>query len=882
MEASTAGGSTRSRCSTSFRRSRFRILQVKWKSWLPTCLSRARRREQSKRGPTRSSISPASSPAKPSSISTRATASISTARARCSKPSAQRATATGPASSIPPRSRCSARRSPLPSPTISTSRRSPPTARRRRSGKRSSPTTPGAASATASASACRASWCGRASPTRRLRVSSPASSASRSRVSKPCCRFRRRWCIPMRARAPRSAFSFMRRVCRATRSVPASIFRCRASAAPSPSRSRRYGASPASAWPRAFAPPRIHWWRASSRAGRSASTRAARASSASRPKARSTRSCASISTKTAAARSSIDAGRHEKRASGACIPFPACGGRYARFAARVNGQCPHFRRQCARRSCFKSRHRPACGRPRCESGKLMERSDMTSKSKLYLGAAAIAAALAGSAGGLAAQQAPAVAIDNDDIGGVVTGANGPEAGVWVIAETTDLPTRYAKMVVTDDQGRYVVPDLPKAKYKVWVRGYGLVDSPKVETEPGKQLNLKAVPAPSEAEAAKYYPAIYWYSMLKIPDASQFGKKDGEIPDKVKQTDWLNLMKNNGCVGCHQLGQLSTRTLPQGLGEYANHAEAWMRRIQAGQSGALMVNIIAGQLAGAPIKYFADWTERVAKGELPKTKPTRPQGLERNIVVTTWDWGNPKKYLHDLIASDRRYPTVNAYGPVFGSPEYSTDIIPILDPKTHTVTNFKAPVRDADTPEGLGQGHAAMDKPLGPSPYWGEEKLYDTKVNNHNSMFDKQGRVWMAAAVRGPKNPDFCKQGSDHPWAKLFPLEQTHRAVSILDPKTMKYTFVDTCFQTHHLQFGYDANETVWTSGGGPVLGWVNTKMFDETGDAVKSQGWTAFVLDTNGNGKRDDYVEPDQPLDPAKDKRIAGGVYAVMPSRFAG
>src|SRR3954452_22540955 len=87
-----------------------------------------------------------------------------------------------------------------------------------------------------------------------------------------------------------------------------------------------------------------------------------------------------------------------------------------------------------------------------------------------------------------AQQAAAVAIDNDDIGGVVRSASGPEAGVWVIAETTDLPTRYAKMVVTDDQGRYVIPDLPKAKYKVWVRGYGLVDSPKVDGEPGRELN----------------------------------------------------------------------------------------------------------------------------------------------------------------------------------------------------------------------------------------------------------------------------------------------------------------------------------------------------------------------------------------------------------
>src|SRR5207237_6721546 len=196
----------------------------------------------------------------------------------------------------------------------------------------------------------------------------------------------------------------------------------------------------------------------------------------------------------------------------------------------------------------------------------------------------------------------------------------PEAGVRGIEETADLPTRYAKMVVTDDQGRYVLPELPKAKYKVWVRGYGLVDSAKVDGQPGQQLELRAVPAPNEAAAAQYYPAIYWYAMLKIPGASEFGKKDGEIPDKVKQTDWLNLMKNNGCVGCHQLGQLSTRTLPPGLGEFSNHAEAWMRRIQAVQSGALMVHIMAGQLAGAPIQYFADLTERVGKGELPENKP----------------------------------------------------------------------------------------------------------------------------------------------------------------------------------------------------------------------------------------------------------------------
>ena len=115
-----------------------------------------------------------------------------------------------------------------------------------------------------------------------------------------------------------------------------------------------------------------------------------------------------------------------------------------------------------------------------------------------------------------------VRIDADDIGGVVTGGNGPEASVWVIAETTDLPTKYAKIVVTDDQGRYVIPDLPKANYTVWVRGYGLIDSPKVKAAPGKTINLKALAAPDEAKAAEYYPAIYWYSMLKIPEKSEFG------------------------------------------------------------------------------------------------------------------------------------------------------------------------------------------------------------------------------------------------------------------------------------------------------------------------------------------------------------------------
>ncbi len=168
------------------------------------------------------------------------------------------------------------------------------------------------------------------------------------------------------------------------------------------------------------------------------------------------------------------------------------------------------------------------------------------KRMLYssVAAVAIAAFLAATPVPASAQNVP---IKKNDIGGVVKGPHGPEAGVWVIAETHDLATRYAKIVVTDDQGRYVIPDLPKANYQVWVRGYGLVNSPKVASEPGKHLNLTAVVAPNDAAAAQYYPSIYWFSMLKIPGADQFGGKS-DIPAKFTQADYLTADQKSGLRG----------------------------------------------------------------------------------------------------------------------------------------------------------------------------------------------------------------------------------------------------------------------------------------------------------------------------------------------
>jgi len=371
---------------------------------------------------------------------------------------------------------------------------------------------------------------------------------------------------------------------------------------------------------------------------------------------------------------------------------------------------------------------------------------------MYLSVAAIAlaAVLAGSPGQLNAQgQTAAVAIDNDDIGGVVTGPRGPEAGVWVIAETTDLGTKMSRSVVTDDQGRYVIPDLPAAKYKVWVRGYGLVDSPKVDSEPGKQLNLTAVIAPNEKAAAEYYPAIYWFSMIHVPGTDQFPgtAANGFEPRLKTQGEMLDVLKTNGCVTCHQLGNKATRTIPESLGKFASGYEAWTRRIQSGQASTQMVNNVGRLGAQGALKMFGDWTDRIAGGELPASKLRRPEGIERNAVVTTYDWSNPKAYLHDAAVSDKRNPTLNANGLIFGATEASSDMVPVFDPVKNTAYEVKLQVRDPKTP-------STAELPMfGASPYFGEDKIWDSQTDPHSLYYDQKGRIWYTARIRPPANPD---------------------------------------------------------------------------------------------------------------------------------
>jgi hypothetical protein len=474
-----------------------------------------------------------------------------------------------------------------------------------------------------------------------------------------------------------------------------------------------------------------------------------------------------------------------------------------------------------------------------------------------------------------AQQAGAIPIDNDDLGGTVTGPKGPEAGVWVIAETTDLPTKFVKIVVTDDRGRYLIPDLPKAGYSVWVRGYGLVDSPKTQAGPGKVLDLKAVPAPNPQAAAHYYPGGYWLSLMKIPDKSEFpGTGDagnGIATTMLSQAQWRRQLSSGGCTACHAMGSLGMRHIPKELGTFPNSVAAWERRVHSGQAGAGMSNALNGFGRRRVLQMFADWTDRIAAGEVPQAPP-RPRGIERNVVITQWDWADPKAYLHDSVATDRRNPRLNPYGPIYGALELSADYVPVLDPVKHTASRIPLAVRDPNTPP-------TNPKMPAPSPYWGDEVIWTSKNNVHNPMLDEKNRLWLTSAVTPPDNPDFCKAGSTHPSAKVFPVERASRHLQMYDPQTKKLTHIRTCYATHHLMFAEDANRTLWTSGGGPVIGWLNTKMFDETGDEVASQGWTPLIVDTNGNGKRDAWVEGEAPADATKDRRITNAsFYAVSPA----
>lgn len=413
----------------------------------------------------------------------------------------------------------------------------------------------------------------------------------------------------------------------------------------------------------------------------------------------------------------------------------------------------------------------------------------------------------------------------------------------MIAETSDLGTPYSKIVVTDDQGRYVLPDLPQATYKVWARGYGMKDSASADVKPGKSADLKMVAETDDKQAAQLYPASYWLSLLKLPSVSEFPgtgpKGNGMAPLMVSQQTWLAHLKEN-CQQCHQMGNAATREVAG-----PNKHEAWAARLDPararalgdvtlGDSGVRYFNIMQNNLTRfgrtRALDMFADWSQRVENGEYPKEKPARPVGQERNAVITLWDWAD-EKFVHDSVATDRRNPTVNANGPIYGA-ESIMGNIGSLHPVSHVSTLIPVPALEPGA------------------------KIDPAQTGLHNPMVDQKGRVWVTLSGGEMKGLNICSDGAQNQYAKYFPNPSAStRRFSMYDPATQKAETKAVCFGNHHLAFGYDKDNTLYFSGDNNVIGWLNTREYDENGhDSMKASGWCPSVLDTNGDGK----IDPDR------------------------
>ena len=469
--------------------------------------------------------------------------------------------------------------------------------------------------------------------------------------------------------------------------------------------------------------------------------------------------------------------------------------------------------------------------------------------------------------------------DNGVIRGIVRSDAGPEAGVWVIAATSDLETVYRKIVVTDDSGRFLVPDLPDAAYQVWARGYGLTDSPAVTARVGDEVELAPAVAADPRAAAAIYPANYWYALLEVPETGEFpgtGPRGNGISRQMRnQAEWVDRLKD-GCQLCHQMGNLATREVPN-LDEYDSTRHAWEQRVLIGATGAGMNAGIDRMGRERSLQAFASWTDRILAGAVPPAPP-RPANAERNVVLTQWGWSSERGFIHDEIATDKRNPTVNANGPVYGVDMLGK--LAVADPARHVAFELDIPTRVPMDRRGTGYG-APTVAPV-PSPYWGDEVVERTgPANPHNPMMDARGRVWMTSTIRPRENPAWCQE-SDHPSVRRFPLERAGRQMSFYDPDLEEFVLIDTCFDTHHLQFAEDADDTLWISGDSNVVGWINTRLYDETGNEQASQGWCPTIVDTNGDGRAGAYVEPGEAPDPAKDTRINGFAYGIIPNPVDG
>jgi hypothetical protein len=435
-----------------------------------------------------------------------------------------------------------------------------------------------------------------------------------------------------------------------------------------------------------------------------------------------------------------------------------------------------------------------------------------------------------------AEPAPGSESATGFIRGQVTSDNRPEAGVWVIAETNSLATPYRKIVVTNGQGRYVVPELPEGRYQVWVRGYGLRDTAPAQrpfVQVGSEgrmpvANIDAQAATPQQDAANY-PASYWLSLFEPPENTE------ALPGGRTRHEWMGEFKLS-CELCHQMGATRTR----GLGGNRAALDAGLHKTEG------MSNSANGFGRDALLDALADWGAKNAAGRVPP-RPPRPRGVERNFVITQWAWGDFYAYVHDEISTDKRNPRLYPNGKIWGV-DIGNDRLLSVDPVTHQADELKVPT---NTPVGWcerGQPGFSLGCPTeqGHTPHVG---AYTNPARPHNPMLDDTGKVWVTQEVRPATpeaQPEFCNRDpSIRPRSDGF---------GYYDTNTGHFELIPTCFGTHHLQF--DAQGLLWAGspgGGGREIGWFDPSKYEEGNpdSAGEAQGWSTMVVDTNGDGQAD-------------------------------
>ncbi|MGE5445218.1 MAG: hypothetical protein ACM3SR_11560 [Ignavibacteriales bacterium] len=414
---------------------------------------------------------------------------------------------------------------------------------------------------------------------------------------------------------------------------------------------------------------------------------------------------------------------------------------------------------------------------------------------------------------------------------------GDPGGVWVIAETNDLPTKFRKIVVTDSKGRFVIPDLPNATFNVFVRGFGLVDSTPESLTPGPNNVILNVDTAATPQEASYYPGDYWYSLLEPPEKSMFpgtgtGPGGNGIPTNLHtQYAWINTIKG-GCELCHRLGSPATRdhVLPQ------DWDSTWK------ETGGM--NNVANSLGrDVALQVFGNWGAAIANGAVPPTPP-RPQGIERNFVLTMWNWGDKFAYNHDISSTDKRNPTLYPNGKVYGGDIGSRRIFE-LDPNTNTVAQYDVPFFP-----GVTMTPCDIITPLNcfTLPAYGG----NTIAGPHTIMRDNTGKVWFTrVAPTGTVLPDFCTDGSRGD----VPLPNPGFGIGYFDTVTKEFVNIHACQSTHHLQF--DKNGVLWTSTGIATY-WFDPSKFDPN-NASATEGpatdWSNIQVDANCDGVFDTNID---------------------------